>query len=85
MEGEFRDKAEQIRKRSAEKRARGEYPPDPKEVARDKAQKYIAAAEELVAMGAVGNAAWVTAYATLALATLALANATTPTPGSEYL
>jgi hypothetical protein len=78
-------KIDRIRRESAERRLRGESVPDPQEVAREKARKYIAEAEGFVTRAEAGNADWVTAYSTLALATLALANATTPTPGSEYL
>ena len=85
MGAEFEDKAERIRKESAERRASGDFVEDPRKTAQDKARLYIAKAEAFDRRGTPEGAGWVTAYATLALATLALADATTPTPGTKYL
>jgi hypothetical protein len=78
-------KIDRIRRESHERRLRGESFPDSKETAQAKAREYIEQAEAFSERALLGDAEWVTAYATLALATLALSNATTPAPSPEYL
>jgi hypothetical protein len=68
------NKIDRINRESAERRARGDFVEDPRVTATDKAREYIGQAEEISKRGLPGDAEWVTAYATLALATLALAN-----------
>jgi hypothetical protein len=85
----FNDRAERIRKQAAERHAQADELAAQKitldkatrETARAKAQKYIEQAEELVGRGLPTDAGWITAYSTLALATLALVGI----PGSPIL
>lgn len=85
MSQDFESKTDRINRESAGKRDRGEYPPDPRKTAQDKARRFVDQAEKCAERARPGDAEWTTAFATLALATLALSEVTTPTPGTEYM
>lgn len=63
---------EEVKRHAAERRARQEYVPDPREVALEKARGYVKRAEEITESPGSNRAEWITAYATLALAELAV-------------
>lgn len=81
----FESKADRIRREGAEKRARGEYAPDSRQMAKEKARLCIEKAERCVEHGFPIDATWATAFATLAMAHLAIGGVLTPPSSIELL